>query len=166
LVSEQHPGSGNLNYQTSKNSWGYYGMSVRMLKNLLDQQKLFSQQIADQNQKISMIQEHMKEIEKQRDSLEDSVPNSVMVNGGEIWGSEHAGSEEVQLRRNIMHFNPKVEFPTFDGSNPRNWVKKYAKYFNLCRILGNQKLDLALMYLQAKAETWFSSYILERKHTV
>jgi len=65
-----------------------------------------------------------------------------------------------------MHFNPKVEFPTFDGSNPRNWVKKCAKYFNLCRISDDQKVDLALMYLQGKAETWFSSYILGRNHIV
>jgi len=65
-----------------------------MLRNLLEQQKLFSQQIADQNQKISMVIEQMKEIEKQRGSLDDSVLNFIMVDCGETGGSDRAGSEE------------------------------------------------------------------------
>jgi len=113
-----------------------------------------------------MVMEQMKEIEKQRGNLDYSVLNFVMVNGGETGANDSAGSEEVQSRRNIMHFNPKVEFPAFDGSNPRNWVKKCAKYFNLCRISDDQKVDLASMHFQGKAKTWFSSYILGKKHTV
>ena len=62
------------------------GSVEEMLRNLLDQQKLFSQQIADQNQKVNMVMEQMKEIEKQRGNLDDSLPNFVMVNGEETGG--------------------------------------------------------------------------------
>ena len=30
---------------------------------------------------------------------------------------------------------PKLEFPRFDGSNPRLWVKKCCKYFNKISVL-------------------------------
>ena len=65
-----------------------------------------------------------------------------------------------------MHFNPKVEFPLFDGTNPRNWVEKCAKYFNLYKIPDDQKVNLALMYLQGKAEISFGGHILEKRHVV
>ena len=99
-------------------------------------------------------------MEKQRGNAEGLTPNIVLVNGAETGEIGHLGnreSGEVLSSGNIMHFNPKVEFPTFDGLNPRQWVKKCAKYFNLCKIPDYQKVDLALMYLLGKAEVWFSS---------
>lgn len=104
-------------------------------------------------------------MEKRKGSTE--IPNFVLVNEvetGEIGHSGNRVSGEGQSKGNIMHFNPRVEFPAFDGSNPRQWVKKCAKYFNLCKIPDDQKVDLASMHLQGKAEVWFSSYILGRKH--
>ena len=50
------------------------------------------------------------------------------------------------------------------GALQRQWVKKCAKYFNLCKIPDDQKVDLALMHLLGKAKVWFSSYIIGRKH--
>ena len=49
--------------------------------------------------------------------------------------------------RNTFHVNPKVEFPAFDGANPRGWIKKCTRYFTLCRILDDQTVDLTSMYL-------------------
>jgi len=63
-----------------------------------------------------------------------------------------------------LHFNPKVEFPTFDGTNPKGWVKKCARYFSLCQIGDEQKVDLAVLHFKGLAEIWFSSYILGRRH--
>ena len=28
---------------------------------------------------------------------------------------------------NVFKFLPKIEFPGFDGSNPRNWIKKCGR---------------------------------------
>jgi len=91
-----------------------------MLKNLLEQQKFFAQQIADQNQKINQVMDQMKEMEKRKGSTE--IPNFVLVNDAETGEIGHSGnrvSGEGQSKGNIMHFNPRVEFPAFDGSNPR-----------------------------------------------
>lgn len=35
---------------------------------------------------------------------------------------------DVRTRSNL-HFNPKVEFPTFDGTNARKWIKKCVNVF-------------------------------------
>lgn len=42
-----------------------------------------------------------------------------------------------------LSFTPKVEFPRFDGIGTKNWIKKCAKYFSLCKISENQRVDLA-----------------------
>ncbi|KAE8665787.1 hypothetical protein F3Y22_tig00112529pilonHSYRG00028 [Hibiscus syriacus] len=60
---------------------------------------------------------------------------------------------------------PKLELQMFDGSNPRGWVRKCQKYFNLLGVPEEQKLDVAVMYLMEKAETWFDGYIMQ-KHRV
>uniref|UniRef100_A0A803MXW2 Uncharacterized protein n=1 Tax=Chenopodium quinoa TaxID=63459 RepID=A0A803MXW2_CHEQI len=61
-----------------------------------------------------------------------------------------------------LGYNPKLEFPKFDGSNPRIWIKKCCKYFDLCKIPENQKVDLASLNMSGKAENWISSYLANR----
>ena len=62
-----------------------------------------------------------------------------------------------------LSFTPKVEFPRFDGTGPKNWVKKCAKYFSLCKIPEDQRVDLASLYMFDKAEVWISNYLTTRK---
>ena len=49
---------------------------------------------------------------------------------------------------NQFQFNPKVEFPCFDGHDPKGWIKKCTRYFSLCRIQDEQKVDLAALHLR------------------
>ncbi|XP_074303808.1 uncharacterized protein LOC141638304 [Silene latifolia] len=79
----------------------------------------------------------------------------VVIENGE---SSHHGNQ------NNLKFTPKLEFPSFDGNNPRIWMKKCEKYFNLCKIPENQRVDLASMYMIGRAESWFNSYIVVRPH--
>lgn len=58
---------------------------------------------------------------------------------------------------------PKLQFPTFDGTNPRNWIKKCSRYFTLCNIAEECRVNLASLYMTEKAETWVSSYLAIRK---
>ena len=51
----------------------------------------------------------------------------------------------------------------FEGNDTREWVKKCTRYFGLCRIPNNQKIDLASLYLKGPAEHWFGSYIMGRR---
>ncbi|KAL2930706.1 Transcription factor bHLH25 [Bienertia sinuspersici] len=56
----------------------------------------------------------------------------------------------------------KIEFPQFDGSNPRIWIKKCNRYFLLCKIPEDRKVDLASLHMIGKAESWVSSYLAVR----
>lgn len=59
---------------------------------------------------------------------------------------------------------PKLEFPQFDGTTPRLWIKKAEKYFKLCKISDEQRLNLVSIHLVGKAEHWFHSYIAARQN--
>ncbi|KAL4281537.1 hypothetical protein GQ457_03G002250 [Hibiscus cannabinus] len=57
---------------------------------------------------------------------------------------------------------PKIELPFFEGQNPRGWIKKCQKYFSIFAIPEHQKIEIASMYLNGKAETWFDGYIMQK----
>lgn len=61
-----------------------------------------------------------------------------------------------------LGYIPKLEFSKFDGTNPRSWIKKCCKYFTLCKIPDEQKVDLASLHMIYKAENWVSSYLTTR----
>ncbi|KAL2905959.1 Transposon Ty3-I Gag-Pol polyprotein [Bienertia sinuspersici] len=44
------------------------------------------------------------------------------------------------------------------------WIKKCNKYFSLCKIHDEQKVDLACLNMVDKAESWMSSYIVVKKN--
>lgn len=68
------------------------------------------------------------------------------------------------IPRNNLQFDPKVEFPSFDGKDPKGWIKKCTRYFGLCRINKDQKVDLVTLLFKGPAEIWFGSYIIGRRH--
>ncbi|XP_048503129.1 uncharacterized protein LOC125498867 [Beta vulgaris subsp. vulgaris] len=105
---------------------------------LLELEQRMATQSSQMEEMLKLLQERDKEKE---DSTESNVSN-----GGKSLG-----------------FVPKIEFPVFGGANPRIWIKKCMKYFSLCKILDNQKVDLASLYLVGKAESWFNSYIAVRR---
>jgi len=65
---------------------------------------------------------------------------------------------------NAFKFLPRIEFPVFDGTNPRVWIKKCGRYFNLCKIPEAQQVDLASIHLKGRAEVWFTSYNAVKKN--
>ncbi|VFQ80250.1 unnamed protein product [Cuscuta campestris] len=81
---------------------------------------------------------------------------------GKEGASASEGDGSHSNARNL-NFNPKLEFPRFDGSNTRNWIKKASKYFTLCKIPEEQWVDIASLYMVERAENWMSSYLSFRK---
>ncbi|KAL4281132.1 hypothetical protein GQ457_03G012130 [Hibiscus cannabinus] len=57
---------------------------------------------------------------------------------------------------------PKIELPFFGGSNPRGWIRKCEKYFSIFSVPDSQRLEVAAMYLQGRAETWFDGYVMKK----
>lgn len=68
-------------------------------------------------------------------------------------------NSEIGAINRPFRYNPILEFPKFDGNNPRMWIKKCTRYFNLCSTSEEQKVDLACSHMVDKAEVWMSSYM-------
>nr|CAD1833683.1 unnamed protein product [Ananas comosus var. bracteatus] len=58
---------------------------------------------------------------------------------------------------------PRLDFPNFNGDNPRNWVRRCEKYFEIHGIKEPQKLEIAAMHLEPRADIWFHGYLAEKK---
>ncbi|KAL4271596.1 hypothetical protein GQ457_13G023790 [Hibiscus cannabinus] len=78
-------------------------------------------------------------------------------------GMEYEMEERHQSNSpNTFIPRPKIELQTFDGENPRGWVRRCQKYFSIFAIPEFQKMEIASMYLVGKAETWFDGYIMQK----
>jgi len=86
--------------------------------------------------------------------------------GNESGFMDDRRNKEMEQVKFPMSFGSRLEFPPFDGSNPRSWVKKCSKYFSLCKTPPGQKVELASLYLSGKAEMWFNGYVLNRPHLI
>ncbi|XP_026409868.1 uncharacterized protein LOC113304966 [Papaver somniferum] len=53
---------------------------------------------------------------------------------------------------------PNLEFPRFDGENPHGWVQKSGRYFQIHGIEEHQKVSVASIYLEGKADKWFLNF--------
>ena len=58
---------------------------------------------------------------------------------------------------------PKMEFPRFDGSNPRGWVRKANQFFDNHSMEDLEKINFAAYYLEGEAGTWFTDYRVDRE---
>ncbi|KAK2985943.1 hypothetical protein RJ640_001571 [Escallonia rubra] len=66
---------------------------------------------------------------------------------------------EYPHRDNNLPRFPRLEFPKFDGMNPRGWVRKCEQYFEFCPIHEDYKVSYASVHFDAQAECWYAAYI-------
>lgn len=113
-----------------------------------------------QTQKLTQIDETLRQL-----------MNVVARIEGQLSKEPEAASRTTTSHQNLdtgnsnsLKFVPKLEFPKFDGMNPRIWIKKCARYFELCKIPVDQKVNLASLYMVEKAESWVSSYLAGKRN--
>ncbi|XP_026451897.1 uncharacterized protein LOC113352269 [Papaver somniferum] len=59
--------------------------------------------------------------------------------------------------RKFTH-TPKVDFPRFNGTNPRGWALKCERYFNLHRFPDDERVDMAAIHFNSPIDSWFLNY--------
>nr|CAD1818222.1 unnamed protein product [Ananas comosus var. bracteatus] len=69
---------------------------------------------------------------------------------------------QFSTKNNISIPIPRLEFPNFSGDNPRNWVRRCEKYFEIHGITDSQRLEIAAMHLEPRADIWFHGYLAEK----
>ncbi|XP_059281037.1 uncharacterized protein LOC132034680 [Lycium ferocissimum] len=57
---------------------------------------------------------------------------------------------------------PKWELPSFEGQDPKVWLRKYERYFKLYRTQEDSKVEAAALYLNGVVETWYHSLVLNK----
>ncbi|XP_012855103.1 PREDICTED: uncharacterized protein LOC105974534 [Erythranthe guttata] len=71
--------------------------------------------------------------------------------------AEEEDADNSWWRRNPTHRpHTKMEFPRFDGGDPRGWILKAEKYFRYYQTPEEIKVDIAAMYLEGDALDLFS----------
>ncbi|XP_026396801.1 uncharacterized protein LOC113291491 [Papaver somniferum] len=53
---------------------------------------------------------------------------------------------------------PKVDFPRFNGTNPRGWALKCVRYFQFHNIPDNERVDIAAIHFDSSVDPWFLNY--------
>ena len=117
---------------------------IRNLEHKIAEQ---NKRLDEHNKQFMEMMTLMRELRAQKDTGNSS--NALTANG-------------TQTRP--LGFTPKLDFPKFDGTGTRVWVKKCCKYFLLCKIPEDQKVDLASLNMIDKAENWVLNYLANRKN--
>ena len=53
---------------------------------------------------------------------------------------------------------PRLDFPIFEGSNPRSWIRKCQKIFQVYQIPDPSQVEAASMFLDTKPDIWFQEW--------
>ncbi|GAB2265637.1 hypothetical protein Dimus_037841 [Dionaea muscipula] len=60
---------------------------------------------------------------------------------------------EPPLQQHHYHL-PKLDFPSFDGTEMKSWIRRTERYFSIMGMEEWRKVEMAAMYLTGKAEVW------------
>jgi hypothetical protein len=79
----------------------------------------------------------------------------------------HTSDLHTQLPSNVSQHShkPMMQFPTFDGTNPRLWKDKYESYFDIFGVSEALKPRFAALNFSGPAEAWLQTYELRGRVT-
>ncbi|KAI5649654.1 hypothetical protein M9H77_35659 [Catharanthus roseus] len=120
-----------------------------------------SKNVADQIRKQSSLDLSVKEQGHQIESMK----RADVKDGKQVEGTSSRGVGEIHLAQTPVSFDsywrgesgnrkearsevrlPKLKFPSFDGSGPREWRSKCNRYFELHQILEEKKLGVTVSF--------------------
>lgn len=76
-----------------------------------------------------------------------------------IGSEENHSSWSNEFRGNRF---PKIDFPVFDSSKPRSWIRKCEEFFAVFAIQEAQRIELAAMYVTRKADVWLQGFLMQK----
>lgn len=115
------------------------------------------EQISGMDQRYEYVTKTLAEIRLQLLNLSKdsgSGDHSILGSYGNPSGMGKSGST-----MNYVHTPlPCIDFPRFDGINPRAWILKCNSYFKLMPSIPDaQRVHLATMHFDGKALSWFQN---------
>lgn len=58
---------------------------------------------------------------------------------------------------------PRIELNSFQGDDPRSWLRKCNKFFQVNQVSDLHKLEYIEMFLEGKVGVWFQSFKLGKR---
>ncbi|KAL2237850.1 UNVERIFIED_CONTAM: RNA-directed DNA polymerase [Sesamum indicum] len=74
----------------------------------------------------------------------------------------NAGRENTSLSETGYSSIHKMEFPLFNGEEARAWIRRCTRYFQMIPIPEGQKIALASIHMQGRAELWYQGFVEKR----
>ena len=98
------------------------------------------QQIAEQNKRIAKQQQKMLNQQQQINQQHQQMMNQILSQLRPLEDRFNNGGGLEMIPRNNLQFNPKVEFPSFDGKDLKGWIKKCTRYFGFAGSMRTRRL--------------------------
>ncbi|XP_011075658.1 uncharacterized protein LOC105160092 [Sesamum indicum] len=89
-----------------------------------------------------------------------ATPHNVLRQEGGSSSRHEPSGNQSSGTYNILN---RLEFPHFDGENARGWVRRCSRYFQLIPIPEDQRVSMASIYMQGKAELWYQGYVEKKE---
>ncbi|XP_026396241.1 uncharacterized protein LOC113290867 [Papaver somniferum] len=129
-------------------------------KDLHDIQKKQQIQMDKINQDVSEMKDQLNRVLLQLQNLNNKERNNGESNDSAREDNTQPVGHQLNENRSFNNYNrfPRLDFPRFDGTNPKGWIQKCNRFFLLHNIREEtQKVQMAAMHMDGKAERWISN---------
>ncbi|KAL0309194.1 UNVERIFIED_CONTAM: Retrovirus-related Pol polyprotein from transposon.6 [Sesamum radiatum] len=118
------------------------------------QLQIVVEQLQQYNKNKSILGESLTASAEKGSTSRVAVPNSFRQERSNFPRLEHHNNQNTGAYSALN----KIEFSCFEGENARGWVRRCSRYFQLIPIPEDQKVPLASIYMQGRAELWYQGY--------
>ncbi|KAL0324565.1 UNVERIFIED_CONTAM: Transposon Ty3-G Gag-Pol polyprotein [Sesamum calycinum] len=110
-------------------------------------------------QQLKSIAEQLQNYNRNKSILGEGLTASIERGSSSRITALHPPSEENPTQYNAIH---RMEFPLFNREEARIWVRRCNRYFQMIPIPEEQKVPLASVYMQGRAELWYQGHVEKR----
>ncbi|XP_026410205.1 uncharacterized protein LOC113305366 [Papaver somniferum] len=100
------------------------------------------------------LQSMKMEMDTSMQNLQAAIEKSLEKGG--FHSNFHSGGRDSHQ----FHRMPKLDFPRFDGDNPKSWIQKCEYYFQMHNIAELHKTRMAAIHMDGKASKWYDNFCL------
>lgn len=95
-------------------------------------------------------------------SIPREIVNQQQGSGSGSGNSTGAVFGSLLDSKGMQKYLPKIELITFYGKEPKVWVRKCIKCFELYKVPNAEKVGIASLFLVDRANAWYHNWIKSR----
>ncbi|KAK4400375.1 hypothetical protein Sango_1143600 [Sesamum angolense] len=106
--------------------------------------------------------EQMQSYNRNKSMLREGITTNTDIASSRMVQPPQSGNGDPQ-NGTYSTYSKQLKFPKFNGEEPRQWVRRCNRYFNIANtIIDDQKVQVASVQREGRAETWYEG-LMERK---